>query len=480
VILLTFLIFFTTRKKITQDPQKKYNVILIVSDALRFDVLGCNGGEASTPNINWLAENGICFQNAYSTSPWTTPSAVSMFTGNHARVYQIGIRKIFKKKIEVKKIAYLVPDSALILPEVLKKLNYDTILQINNPNAWVSNNLQGFQDIENFKTVSNKRRRFIEKKTGIREHNHTYRMLYPTLDYFLKNDGKNFFALIWITDPHAPYDPISKYRNNITIDKTELPREPEYYQKIGSFHTWENKKITEIENDYIKKLYIAEVESVDERVGYIIKALKYKNLLKNTLIIFTSDHGESFGEHGIYDHGTSYYEELVHIPLIYFGPGLLKNSKIHTPVSNLDLIPTIKDLLGVKYQCQFQGKSYHTLLRGKTIIPRMLFIEGLDRFGSIKRDFIDCLILKKLKLFTFKKNRFELYNLSRDFHEMKNLAKFNQNTVKKLYKYILKQRKENEILRKKNLKHSPGNQIIIENREEWKKWKKTLKTLGYV
>ena len=116
--------------------------------------------------------------------------------------------------------------------------------------------------------------------------------------------------------------------------------------------------MSEYEIEYVKNLYLAEVESIDERVGYILKALKHTNLMDNTYIIFTSDHGEFLGEEGYIGHGGSFYEETVHIPLIFFGPGIKPGIKLNAYVSHIDLIPTIKDLLGLKYRAKTEGKSY--------------------------------------------------------------------------------------------------------------------------
>jgi len=474
-LITVMFVYFLSRSKISQEPQKKYNVVIIVSDALRFDSLGCNGGEAKTPNINWLAKNGTHFLNAYSTSPWTTPSAVSMLTGNYASTYKNGIRKIIKKNVNSKKVSYFVPDSQLLFPEVLKKLNYNIMFQLYNFNAMVANNLQGFRQFGKYENLTNTRKKIIEKITGIGNYNHFYELCYPTIDFILKNQKQNFFALIWITDPHSPYNPIGKYKKKITIDITKLRKKPEYYQKITNFHPWENKKINKIEIEYIKKLYIAEVESVDERMGYIINALKYKKLLDKTHIIFTSDHGESFGQHGLYEHGTSYYEELIHIPLIHFGPKIKKNLRIKTPVSILDLMPTIKGLLGVSYNSKFQGRSYESLLKGKTIESRDLFIECLDIYGGIKKRYKDCLISDNFKLITLKKNRFELYNLPKDPHEFNNLLKPNRKKVNKIYKKIKKIRVRNKKQRKIHLKNQPRNQII-----KTEEIIKRLKSLGYI
>ena len=138
-----------------------------------------------------------------------------------------------------------------------------------------------------------------------------------------------------------------------------MPRRRKYYSNLLSVGA--NYKT--IEQRYIKQLYIKEVESVDQRLGHILKAFqRYRDLLKDTYIVFTADHGELFGEHGEWCHAQNYYEALVNIPLIIAGPGIPKGKKLSNIVSNLDIMQTLQDLLGVKYRYKSQGKSFKNLL----------------------------------------------------------------------------------------------------------------------
>jgi hypothetical protein len=136
-----YLIYSNKSQAPTQDPEKRYNVMVIVSDALRQDVVGCYGGMARTPNIDWLARNGILFENAYSTSPWTSPSAVSMFTGNYATSYEYSRKGRAKKTPVEHKSEYFhvpqiyVPHSELLFVESLKQLDYITGMEVENVNA---------------------------------------------------------------------------------------------------------------------------------------------------------------------------------------------------------------------------------------------------------------------------------------------------------------------------------------------------------
>lgn len=91
MFLLTIPFAFHQCKQSSFQKAKPHNIILIISDALRRDVLGCYGGDCYTPNIDWLAQNGTLFENAYSTAPCTVPSSVAMFTGNYSTTYRKNI-----------------------------------------------------------------------------------------------------------------------------------------------------------------------------------------------------------------------------------------------------------------------------------------------------------------------------------------------------------------------------------------------------
>ena len=107
-----------------------------------------NGGPARTPNLDRLAENGILFENAYCTSPWTAPSCVSMFTGNYATSYDYTEQKSNKA---VKPMIISVPHSRTLLAEVMKENGYVTCLLCENENASIHNNLQGLTPIPDYK-----------------------------------------------------------------------------------------------------------------------------------------------------------------------------------------------------------------------------------------------------------------------------------------------------------------------------------------
>lgn len=486
LIIIAIMGFIILRPSISQDQSKRFNVIMIISDALRHDILGCYGGGASTPNIDWLAANGVTFKKAYSTAPCTVPSAVSMFTGKYSTSYgAVPVKRVKNNKIW--KHYFYVPNKERLLGESLKELGYDLKMSIENPNALKSNNLQDFINLLQRVELTEKTIEFIEEITGItntnwNKDNHLssrYDECYGMLHYLLQyNEHEHFFLVKWFTDPHSPYNPPAKFRRKISIDPSKLSREETYYSSRAASTL---KKLSEHELFYLKALYRAEVESIDERVGYIIEMLRYKNLLGKTYIIFTSDHGEMFGEHNRLSHGGVFYEELVHIPLIIFGPNIQAGSSVQIHISLLDLMPTIKDLLGVKYHDDFQGKSFSPLLFGDIIKDRILYFDQVSmKFSSrIKRE-DKALIMNGHKLIIREKRAgkfFFLYDLVNDLEETENLYQENSKLSDILYQEILKRIEENTRRRKKSAREMKKEIDFLKMREETIE---ELKTLGYI
>ncbi|NIO29817.1 MAG: sulfatase-like hydrolase/transferase [Candidatus Latescibacteria bacterium] len=481
-----YLIFSTGSKAPTQDPPKKYNVVMIVSDALRQDVLGCYGGVAETPYINWLAKNGILFENAYSTSPWTSPSAVSMFTGNYATSYEYSIEGRFKKHPIAQKSEYIfipqiyVPHSEFLFVESLKQLDYVAGMVIENISALMHNNLQGFDSIPQFKhskqmadSINNLTRGGLYDSWRESE---AYRYSFCVLEHLLNiRPGESFFTLHWILDPHSPYDPVEKFASRIDVDESKLPVPRSYYSKTK----YDRKKCSMVEQIYIRDLYFAEVESVDERVGFILQILKHKNLLDNTYIVFTSDHGEQFGEHGLFEHGghglnCHYYEGLIRVPLIIAGPELPKGKRIKDYVSLLGLMPTLKDLLGVKYKDNMQGDSYRPLIFENVEESEFLYFDDVQ-----EHDQIDALVENNYKLICSKGSKFELYDIVADPQERINFATRIPQLVESMYDKILKMRNENKHRRKQNLM-ALGDNLDLMSDEEKREVVEKLRSLGYI
>ena len=478
-LLLVFLGFAYYRfasngsKESVSNPEQKFNVVMIVSDALRQDVLGCYGGDASTPNIDRLAGLGVLFENAYTACPWTAPASVSMFTGNHATSYSCSPQRDSRRPLPT---TIYVPRDESLLAEFLPQHGYHTGRMIENPNASIHNNFQGFAPIQKPK-FTNQLADSIHLITGNRPIKSTASIQASIFLGYLLNQrpGELFFALHWILDPHYPYEPAAKFESRIDVDEARLSKPKKFYEK----GVRNPNRLSEIEKRYYRNLYIAEVESVDERIGSVLKVLEFKNLLASTYIIFTSDHGEQFGQHGLYGHGglgrgCHYYEGLMRIPLIIAGPGLPGGRRVKANVSNLDLMPTLKDLLRIEYDDNMQGKSFASVLRGADNRGRPVYFDDVKKHQQI-----DALVDDQYKLITLTDGTFELYDKSNDPEELDNLADQLPELVETMFEMIKIIRKENEGRRAYNIT-TLGDNIEQPSEEERKRLIKKLKSLGYV
>jgi arylsulfatase A-like enzyme len=276
-------------------------------------------------------------------------------------------------------------------------------------------------------------------------------------------------------DPHSPYDPVPKFADRIKVDESKLPVPRSYYSK----RKYDPAQRSAIEQIFIRNLYLAEVESVDERVGFIIEMLKHNQLLDSTYIIFTSDHGEQFGEHGLFGHGghgkgCHYYEGLMRVPLIISGPHIPKGKRIKDLISLLDLPPTLKELLGVKYQEKMQGESLGPIIFENARRDGHLFFDDIQ-----DHDQVDALIEGGYKLITLKNDKYELYDIDIDPRELTSFAYRVPERIDLMMDRILKMRKENKQLQKKNIQSLGGN-LDKMSAEEKQKVIEKLKALGYI
>ena len=486
VAVALYLFYSIGNRTTSQNSEKRYNVVIIVSDALRQDVVGCYGGVARTPNIDWLASNGIRFENSYSTSPWTSPSAVSMFTGNYATSYAYSREGRSKKNPVSTKTEDLyvpqiyVPHSEYLLAESLKDLDYITGMQNENVNASLHNNLQGLDSIPQHEPSKQTADSINTIIGGGLSDSWNESKAYWDSFYFLRHlldidAEKSFFVAHWILDPHSPYSPVEKFASKIVVDESKLPVPKHFYWT----KKYDRSLCTPPEQKFIRDLYIAEVESMDERVGFVLEMLRHKKLLDNTYVVFTSDHGEQFGEHGLYEHGghgigCHYYEGLMRVPLIIAGPGLPRDKRVTQKVTLLGLMPTLKDLLGVECENDMQGQSFRPLFDGDDMEIKYLYFDDVQ-----EHDQTDALIESSYKLITLKNGGFELYELTADPREEINFASRNPKTVQSMIQKILTMRDENAQRRARNLA-ALGDSLDLMSEQEKRIILKKLKALGYV
>jgi arylsulfatase A-like enzyme len=331
------------------DLKDAPNVLLIVADTLRADPVSCDGDDVPTPYLDALAADGVCFAQAVAQSSWTKPSFGTIFTSlypsSHTAVDNVRA----------------LPEAATTLAEVLAEAGYLTAGLANNP--YLAPRLhfdQGFLEYayvepDYYAGASRYAARLAIYKPlkwvhlqllGDRYH---VRYFYKdaaavdtwAMDWLERHREDRFFLFLHYMDPHRPYFE-HPYTGRASRGWQELPLDPALAAEARSF-------------------YDSEVRYLDAEIGRVLEWLRRDGLYEDMLIVFTSDHGEEFLEHGGWDHGTTLYEEAIHVPLVIKYPGGVgAGTVVHTLARCLDLAPTIIDVAGLSVPEQMEGQSLWT------------------------------------------------------------------------------------------------------------------------
>lgn len=332
-------------------PQSGLNVLLITIDTLRADHLSAYGYSRQTsPNIDRLAREGVLFQRAISQWPKTSPSFASMMSSTYGHTNGL-----------IRTTAQRMPDRFLMLAELLKAGGYSTRAAVANVNLGRLFNFdQGFETyLEPWRETDERRRSDLVTRDGLD-------LLRQAAD-----EKRPFFVWLHYFDPHARYQPAKPYDgmfvNDAHFDSAwRMPFQSERRKDIGGIPTTANLGREDRIAYYVAQ-YDAEIREVDQQVGVILRDLEKRGLAGNTLVILTSDHGESLGDHNyFFEHGRFPYDDCVHVPLIVRAPGTSKAGHVvRSPVELIDLLPSVLDLAGLPPDPEAQGKSFRRLLEGE-------------------------------------------------------------------------------------------------------------------
>jgi arylsulfatase A-like enzyme len=503
------IIFSSPRKKgfvVKKEGQKHPNIILIVIDALRARNLGCYSGEMdSSPNIDDLARNGIQFENCYSCWNTTDQSLTSIFTGRYPRTHGIVHHgdKITPedlmtfRKLDAKMLAEMLRENGFKTFAVdwmgrWFKLGFDFYGYKRDRNIWQKFFYFVFTlphvhlrymiaNISLLKIYSKIRKTSISSVwKGLRDVWNTFRFTFELArvqdaDFVTRLAQKiientkddHFFLFLHYWDTHTPYNCPKKH-----MDQDKSLRGP---------------------IEIIASKYKGAVNYVDKSIGMLIEFLENHKILEDTLIIITSDHGESLTEHGMFFDHHGLYEVTSQVPLILHNPNLFpRPKKIKGMIQHVDLVPTIRDFLGINSEdLGCDGTSMRHLIDGEE--------ENIRKFAFFEESYVQrkigwrnethkyiyapdgigmCNYCQKVHAGVE-----ELYDLKKDPEELDNLASENRTMA-----YQLKAELES-FIQQLNLK----KQQLLENKNVTKrsledlqdlavqkKIKRKLRSLGYM
>jgi arylsulfatase A-like enzyme len=372
------------------------NVLIYLVDTLRPDHLGCYGYERDiSPSIDSFAADGILFEEVIGQSSWTRPAVATLFTGLWPGTH--GTNRSREK----------LSSDAVTLAEVLTGVGYRSAAFISNPNVSAAFGFrQGFEEFFQ-----------IQGRPKVRSDIMTDRIRTWLQGQSLEEP---LFIYAHTADPHNPYLAPEEYR------QIHAPNSGREVAEITANIRKQNWEPTEEVLASLRDLYDAEIAFNDDSFGELLNTLHHHSIYEDTLIIFVSDHGEEFHEHGAWTHGKNLYTETLNVPLIARFPGISKGQRISDPVQQADLFPTILAYLGIEFsQASLDGRNILALIdptdSGEPAAGEPLF-SYLHRYGdpSVSVVFEGWKVIQRRS--TTRNPVTQLYDLSRDAQEIHDLA----------------------------------------------------------
>jgi len=349
------------------SKQDSLNVLLISIDTIRPDRISCYSPKyLKTPNIDALAAKGVLFERAIAHNPLTLPSHVNILVGTTPLHH--GVHENSK---------FILTEDFLTLTEYLKERGYSTGAFVGafplDSRFGLSQGFDVYDD--SYPSKDSSAFTFQERNAS--------QVIQAALDW-LEKQRSQWFSFIHIWDPHGPYLPPEPFNEKFKDDP-----------------------------------YSGEVAYVDSELRKLFDYLERNNLMENTLIVLTGDHGEALGEHGELTHGYFAYNSTLWVPLIIVSPGI-RTARVDEYVCHVDIFPTVCDILEIEKPPFLQGVSLLPLMKGKKIKKRAIYFESLVPYYNWGWAPLRGLIEEKRKFMDSPLP--EYYNLEDDFNEEKNLA----------------------------------------------------------
>jgi len=416
------------------------NVIVIVVDTLRADHLSAYGYDRDTsPFLDSLAKEGLLFQNAISASSWTQPSHASMLTGRYT----------YEHQAETKPLDRTYPT----IGEALQAKGYRT-------GAFSANTLfftrrqgfgRGFLHFEdNYQSTAdlgfNSLYGFLFDHYGLRNMLN-YRgapgrrvasdINQSALDWVDNDRERPFFLFLNYFDVHDPYLPPEPYRSRYSNVENAGGLINGFAEEFSPSLTPEQLQ-SEID------AYDGAINYVDDEIKKLFAHLDERSMLKNTVVIITSDHGELLGEHGLLQHSASLYMQEIHVPLIVWGPGYVPADKvINTPVTTSALPATILSLIGSQ-QDVFPGPPLSQLIFDQVVgewpnpISEVAKFEGAAEINPSTHGEMKSVVTGEWHFIEHEVFGVELYDRLSDPQETQDLANEAENlsVIELLQKYL--------------------------------------------
>ncbi len=367
------------------------NLLIITTDQQRYDALAANGNpRIQTPNLDKLADSGINLGHYFVNNPVCFPSRATLFTGRYPHSHKIRGNGIYLQsdreihlfrvlKNEGYSIGY-VGKNHLLRTEEFQNFDHADVWGYNHADFWSNGEglTPGQKAYNDFEKGANQDLRLKGAWAGARFHDlpeedtKAWLMADSAIDFLQSREGDEPFCLyLSFYEPHAPHVAPRRFESVYPPDKMPLPEVPEgelegkpsrYPQKYNAL-----KMPAATKADYQRfiAVYYSMVSFVDEQVGRVMDVLADRQLLDNTIVVYTSDHGDFCGDHGMVKKDTVHLDSLLHVPFLLSWPGKLASQRVDEAlVEETDVMPTLLDLMGLEIPEGVQGQSFRPLLEG--------------------------------------------------------------------------------------------------------------------
>lgn len=340
------------------EPPGPKNLLVISVDTLRADAIGVSGNpEARTPNIDRLAADGTYFTSAIAPMPRTTPALASLLTGLWPQHH--GSRDVGDPIGEVATLA-----------ETLKAHGYATLAMSTNDSAGPKQGLdRGFDHFATYsQLVETHGDGLYRDLTDVPPDQLGWASASGARALELIDRvpaGEPYFLWVFYFDPHFLYRPPSPWQDGVEAE--ECWRLYEYFSEHRQLAGQVFSDVGGVASkamEACRRLYAAEVAYTDHEIGLLLSALRDRGRLDDTVIVFVADHGENFGEGGLFfEHGDNAHDAGLRVPLIFSGPGIEAGKRDAGAVSLVDLMPTVLSLLGLPAPEGLDGRDLSSRLR---------------------------------------------------------------------------------------------------------------------
>ncbi|UOQ86945.1 sulfatase family protein [Gracilibacillus salinarum] len=389
------------------------NILLIQTDQQTAETLALYGNSlVKTPHLEGLAENGVLFENAFCNYPACSPSRSSMMTGRYPSTIRCHANHM------------LINPEEITLPQVLKEQGYQTAI-IGKNHAFMDGRMEnyysssrekedilhqtfdyivegghghlvdGFRDDPEVQAAHQwAEENCFQKPLGYGTNPASFtkcgtQLLGDTaIDYLetVRNEDVPFFMWLSFPDPHTPYQVPEPYASMYDPANVPLPPKDDLNDKP------ERQRVAHImdamdkaDDDVIRKVratHYGMINFIDDNVGRVLETINHLGIKENTIIIFTSDHGDSMGAHQLIQKHNAFYDSFTHVPLIVSWPGTIQNKTGNHLIELIDLMPTLLELSNLSIPDGVQGKSFASYLLEQPYHPREYVVIESGEKGS--------------------------------------------------------------------------------------------------